>query len=140
MNSPLKKIFVAAIDHQWIKGEKDMVMGYENKSFVELMDWLYVWYGQIRHVDLIPNQDEMQAMCNVEYPINILFVQMEKGQEFAIAGNSPFYDRQLADMGVAKTLAIQECTHGYRMWKSITSNDNRWVRFTENFQEAYLDR
>ena len=140
MNIALNKIIVAAIYYQSIKGEIYIVMVYANNSFVELIDWLYVWYVQIMHVDLMQNQDEMQAMCNVEYPINILFVQMEKGQESAIAGNFPFSDRQLADMGVAKTLAIQECTHGYRMWKSITSNDNRWVRFTENFQEAYLDR
>ena len=28
MNINLKTIVVAAIDYQWIKGEKDMVMGY----------------------------------------------------------------------------------------------------------------
>ena len=41
MNSALKKIVVADIDEQHIKGAKDLVMGYANKSFVELMDCLY---------------------------------------------------------------------------------------------------
>ena len=34
MNSDPKKIFVADIINQWIKGAKYMVIGYSNKSFV----------------------------------------------------------------------------------------------------------
>ena len=49
----------------------------------------------------------MQAIYNIEDPIEILFYQMETGQEFVIAGNSPFSDRQLEDMSVAKILATQ---------------------------------
>ena len=80
MNSALKKNSVAAINDQWIKGVIDMVMGYENKSFLYLMNWLYVSYVQIIPGDLISNQGEMQATYNVKYPIEILFVQMETGQ------------------------------------------------------------
>ena len=47
MNSALKKKTVAAINNQWIKGSKDMVMGYANKYFFKLMDWIYFRYGQI---------------------------------------------------------------------------------------------
>ena len=36
MNSALKKIVVAVIDKQWMKGAKYKVMGYTNESFVEL--------------------------------------------------------------------------------------------------------
>ena len=79
MNSALKKIAVAAIDKQWIKGGKDMVMGYTNKPFVDLMDWLYVWYRQITPGYLIRNQDKMQATSNVKERIEILFLQMETG-------------------------------------------------------------
>ena len=57
-----------------------MVMGYANKYFVELMDWLYVWYGQITPGDLMLNQEEMQATYNAEDPIEILFDQIETGK------------------------------------------------------------
>ena len=59
MNSSLKKIFVADIAKQWIKGEKYTVMGYTNKSCVELMDCLYVRYGQITPGNLMQNKEEM---------------------------------------------------------------------------------
>ena len=36
MNIYLKKIAVTAIDDQWIKESKDMVMEYSKKSFVEI--------------------------------------------------------------------------------------------------------
>ena len=65
---------------------------------------------------------------------------METVQEFAIAGNYPFSDQQLAYMGVAKILATQEYTHAYRMWKSTTNNERTWVSFKAHFQESYLDR
>ena len=39
---------------------------------------------------LMRNQEKIQSMSNIEDPIEILFDQMEKVQEFIIAGNSPF--------------------------------------------------
>ena len=67
-----------------------MVMGYTNTYFVKLMDRLYVRYGQITPGDLMQNQEYMHTMYNVKYPIDILFDQIKTGQEFAVAGNSPF--------------------------------------------------
>ena len=65
---------------------------------------------------------------------------MDTGQEFSIAGNSPFYDQKLSAMGVAKIIATQEYTHAYCMWKIIATNECTWFSFKENLQEAYLDR
>ena len=55
MNSALDKIVLTAIDNQWIKGEKDMVMLNSKKSFVELVDWIYVRYVQITPGYLMDN-------------------------------------------------------------------------------------
>ena len=82
----------------------------------------------------------MQVMYNVDDTTDILFDNIETGQEFSIAGNSPFSDHQLADMGVAKILATQEYKHAYHMWKSIAADNCTWVRFKSHFQEACLDR
>ena len=73
MNSSLRKIVVAAIDDQWLKGAKYLVMGYTNKTFVELFYWLYISYGHIKPVDLMNKQDTMQALYHVEDPIEIIF-------------------------------------------------------------------
>ena len=56
MNSALKKIAVAAINDQYSKGEKHLVMGYATKYFVELGDWIYVRYSQMNPRDLMNNQ------------------------------------------------------------------------------------
>ena len=80
------------------------------------------------------NQEDMQGMYNVEDPINILFDQIDMGQEFSVEGNSPFSDWKLIDMGVAKSLATQEYTHSYRMWKSIANDDRTWLQFKAHFQ------
>ena len=58
-NNALKKIVVADIDEQHIKGAKYMVMGYANKSFVEVMDCMYLRYGHITPGDLLQNQEDM---------------------------------------------------------------------------------
>ena len=62
-------------------------------------------HGQITPRYLTRNQEKMQSTYNVEYSIEILFDQIDTGQEFAIARNPKCSDRQLADMGVAKILA-----------------------------------
>ena len=81
MNSTLKKIFIAAINEQWIKWAKDMVVRYANKYFVEMMNWIYDRYGQITPGDLMNNQNEIQATYNIGDLIEIMFDQMYKVQE-----------------------------------------------------------
>ena len=61
MNSALKTVLVGAIKNQLLTGTKYLVVGYANKKFVELMDWLYICYGKINTGELMNNQDTMQA-------------------------------------------------------------------------------
>ena len=84
------------------------------------------------------NQRELQASYNAKDSIENLFGQMETGQEFTIAGNYPFYNYQLADMGVIKILTTQEYTHAYWTWKKILANERTWVSFKDFFQEECL--
>ena len=72
------------------------------------MDWIYVQYSQITPGDTMQNQEDMQGTYNAEDPIDVLFDQIDMEQEFAVAGNSPFSDQQLADMGVTNIMATQE--------------------------------
>ena len=76
MNIDFRKVVAANIEKQWMKWAKDMVMGYTNKSFVKLMDWLYVQYGHITPGDLVRNQEEMQATYRVDDPTDILSEQI----------------------------------------------------------------
>ena len=115
-------------------------MNYAKILFVKLMDWICVRCDQITPGDLMKNQDKMQATYNIKFPIEILFDQMEMGQEFAITGNYPFYDQHLADMGITQIFATQEYTHEHHMWNSIAENDITRVCFKENLQSSYLDR
>ena len=119
MNSVMKKIVVAGIDEQWLKRAKNIVGRYTNKTIVELMDWIYICYGQITLGELMKNQDTIQEMYHVEEPIEILFDHIKTGQESMITENSTFTDRYLADMGITQILATQEYTHLYCMWEII---------------------
>ena len=136
MKRVLKKIVFTSTNNQWIKVENDVVIGYENKYLMKLMDWLRVQSSHITPEDLMCIQEEMQATYNVKDLIEIPFDQIKTGQEFAITENLPFSDFQLADMGVTKILVTQEYTHAYFMWKSITADNCTWVRFNSQFQEA----
>ena len=61
------------------------------------------------------NQYKTQVTYNIKYPIDILLDWMETRQEFAVAGNLPFSDWQLVDMGVTKILVTKEYKHVYHM-------------------------
>ena len=139
MNSELKKMAVSAINNQWIKGAKNLVMGFANKTFMERMDWLYTCYGKITLIHLMKNQDKMQTSYHVEGPIEILFDQINMGQELLIAVNSPLSDRKHSYIGIAQILATQVYTHAYPMWENVLANKCTWVRFKVHFWEAYLD-
>ena len=61
MNSALRNIVIAAIDNQLLKGAKDLVVGCTNKIFVELVYWIYIYYGQIIPGKIMNNQEIIQA-------------------------------------------------------------------------------
>ena len=115
MNSDRKDIIVASINDLRLKGSKYLVVGYTNKTSVEIMYWLYIFYGKITPDELMKNQYTMQSSYHVEEPIEILFDQIKTGKEFEIAGNYPLTDRRLSDMGISQILATQEYTHAYHM-------------------------
>ena len=76
MNISAKKIVFASIEDQWLKGENDLVMGYANKTFVELMYWLYIHYGRITPVNLTKNKYTMQTSYHVKELTEIIFNQI----------------------------------------------------------------
>ena len=80
INISPKKILVAAINNHWLKEEKYLVVGYTNNTFLEQMEWLDIHYGKIMTVDIMNNQDKMQALYHVGYPIEIFFDQIKTGQ------------------------------------------------------------
>ena len=90
MNSALKKIVVAAVDNQWLKISKYPITGYNNKTFTDLMDCIYIHYGQITPRKLMKNQEMMQASYHKEGIIEIIFDHIKTIQEFAIAGYFTF--------------------------------------------------
>ena len=52
----------------------------------------YVRYSQITPGYLTRDQYKIQVTYNVKYSTEVLLDQMETGQEFTIAGNTPFSD------------------------------------------------
>ena len=48
---------LVAIYNQWWKSAKYLVVGYKNKTFVELMYCLYIRYGRITPGELMKSQD-----------------------------------------------------------------------------------
>ena len=70
---------------------------------------------------------------DTEEPIEIIFDRIQTVQELGIAGNSPFYDRHIIDMCVARILETQEYTHDYHMRKIISANKLTWVNLKSHF-------
>ena len=69
INITHKIIIIVAIDSQWVKGAKDMMLEYARMFFFKLMDWLYVRCIQITPGDLLRNQEKCMQyiMSNSQY-------------------------------------------------------------------------
>ena len=66
MNSAWRKLWPQKFDDQWLKGVKELVTGYENKTFVEPMYWIYINYRQITPGDITKNQYTMHTLYHVK--------------------------------------------------------------------------
>ena len=135
----LRNLILNAVDNKYITDLEDDLTGYAKVSPLELMTHLWTSYGTVDDADHAANEEAMKKPWAPPEPIDTLFEQLKKGQEFAARGNEVIDDTQLIRWGYQNIkntgLFNREC----EKWRKKTLKDKSWTDFKKHFILAFDD-
>ena len=136
----LKKILLAAGPDLYLSAIKDPRTGYATVTTLQMLHHLWTTYGIIKPEDLDANIIAMSKTWHPTSPIENLFLQIDEGIDFALAGESPIDDstavriiyKIVADTGVFEL----PC----REWRALPRHERTLANFKIRFRAANDDR
>ena len=103
----------------------------------DFLTWLFTNYGDIDHDTIKEEEKRVSAITyDLQNPITDIFNPIQELEQLAIAGNRPYTQAQLVDLGVA----IISNTHDFETalinWHSLPHQQQTWTAFKTAFTTA----
>jgi hypothetical protein len=128
-----------AIPIEYIESLGHPTRGFNKVSPLEILSHLWENFGKIQASDLIANDERMKAAWHPPTPIQQLFQQLEKGNQFIIASGQVMDERIIARIGyqiIEKTGLFDLAS---RDWRYKDEADKTLANFKKHFQKANKD-
>ena len=130
---------IDSLDEAYIKTLRNNMFGYANVSVFDMIQHLFLTYGNITPMELENNNQRIRNEYDVTQPFEVFISQIEDSIEFAMAGGTPFTHEQvlvityniLFNTGAFK----DECKY----WRKLPPHDRTWPRFKDMFSTAHKD-
>jgi len=135
----LKQTLLAAFEDVYFKGLCNRHVGYQNASFLQMIQHLYTNYGIITPTDLDDNDIRMREPYDASKPIEELFDQIEDAVEYADAANAPYNDTQIVSRAYLLVYKTGLYNEACRDWRKRTLADQTWNNFKTDFTAAHRD-
>jgi hypothetical protein len=136
----LKNQVISSVHDTYIEKLKKKRTGFAKVTAFELLEHLWKTYSNIDDLDLTENEARMKAPWNEPTPIEDLFKQLNKGQEFAAQGKEIIADTTLTREGYNIILATGLFSSACRKWQQLKETKRTWSKFQDHFKEASRDR
>ena len=79
----------------YLKGITDRNVGLAHVTIREILEFLFQNYGIITQYDIEENDKKIKRKMGRQYPIKMLFDQIDNAQDFAAAAGQPYMNNQL---------------------------------------------
>ena len=136
----LKKILLAAVPDLYISAIKHPRTGYATTTTLMILNHLWATYGEIKPEDLDQNTITMTTTWHPTSPIENLFLQIDDGIAFALAGESPIDDGTAVRIIYKIVLDTGVFELPCRDWRAKPRNEKTLANFKTFFQAANNDR
>ena len=136
-DSALKQQLLSAFDDMYLKAQKQIHVGYSNRSTLQLLQHLYDSYGLISQMDLDDNKTRMKSPYDITTPIENLFAQIDESLEYADSGNSPFTNAQIVTNAYILIFSTGQLERACEEWDSKAEADKTWPNFKTHFRAAH---
>ena len=139
VDAALKKQLIDATDVTYITAIKNRTTGFALVTTRTMIAHLYTNYGRITADTLTDNENKMKQDWDITTPIELLFDQIDEGQEYAAAGNEPYSDPQLVRIGYHLIETTKHMELACRDWRAKPAADKTWANLKIHMKAAHLD-
>jgi hypothetical protein len=133
----LKKHIITVFEPMYLDILNDDMVGFANITAREMLNHLFLTYGNITTVDLENNFDQMRKAWDSHQPVETLFNKVQDCTELSEAGGILIGNPQQIKMGYAKIFATGKFMSACRRWNEKDTADKTWENFRVHFAAAH---
>jgi hypothetical protein len=115
---------------------EDMVV-FTNISAWEILDHLFMIYGNITTVDLEINFEQMRRAWDPQRPVESLFKKIKDCADYSEVGGIIIRHPQQINVGYAKIFSTGHFMSACRRWNEKSNIGKTWSQFKAHFAAAH---
>jgi hypothetical protein len=115
----------------------DGMVGFANITAWEMLDHLFITYGNITAVDLENNFEQIHRAWDPQQPGESLFKQIQDCADYSEAGGVIIRHPQHSNVGYAKKIATGHFTSACRRWNEKPSVEKTWAQYKTHFAATH---
>jgi hypothetical protein len=113
------------------------MVGFAKITAREMLDHLFMCYGNITDVDLENNLEQMRRAWDPQQPVASLFRQIHGCADYSEAGGVLIGHLQQLNVGYAKIFAAGHFMNACCRWNEKPSVEKTWAQFKTHFAAAH---
>jgi hypothetical protein len=130
----LKKRTITVFEPMYLEILNNYMVGFANITDSEMLDHLFMTYGNITAVDLENNFEQMRRAWDHQKPVESLFKQIQYSADYSEAGGVIiFWHPQQINVGYAKKIATCHFMSACCRWNEKASIEKTWAQFKAHF-------
>jgi hypothetical protein len=133
----LKKHIITVFGPMYLEILNDDMVGFANITFREMLDHLFLAYGNITAVDLEHNFKQTRKAWDPQQPVETLFKQIQDCADFYETGGMAIGHSQQINVVYTKIFATGNFTSACRRWNKKETGDKTWANFKAHFTAAH---
>jgi hypothetical protein len=135
VDKAFKKLIIDAFEYQFINALLDEVVGYVNRTSLDLLTHLLTYYAMIASTELTQNYERLKTPYDSNQPTESLFQQIQDARAFVIAGGQPML------VNVAYTLVFNTGVYpdDCRAWQVHPAAQKTLTNFKVHFAAAHRE-
>jgi hypothetical protein len=133
----LKKQIITVFEPMCLENLNDDMVGFANITAREMLDHLFLTYGNITDTDLENNFEQMRKAWDPLQPVEILFKKIQYCADFSEAGGVNIGHPQHINMGYAKIFATGNFMSACRRWIEKDTANKTWENFKVHFAASH---
>jgi hypothetical protein len=98
VDQAFKKLIIDAFNDQFLNALLDKVVGYTNRTSLDLLTHLLTYYVMISPTELTQNYERLNTPYDPNQPIESLLEQIQDARAFAVAGGKPYGDALIVNV------------------------------------------
>jgi hypothetical protein len=133
----LKKQIITVFEPVYLDIINDDMVGFANISAREMLDHLFMTYGNITAVDLEHNFEQMRQAWDPQQPVESFFKQIRDCANFSEAGGIITGDPHQINVGYAKIFSTWHFMSTCRRWNEKPATGKMCAHFKAHFSAAH---